>query len=151
MHNYAGNWSGALLAIVLACAGCAPPLTIDEGNSRNAATGFANGDIVLADSMATIPSYQKHKLEMHNLYLKGDWQSLSRLVIEVNYDNELDWFYLGRSAEGLGLNDAARHYYGRALSTVHKCVGVFIGDECDGLSFPRDVMIRVNAMDASRK
>jgi hypothetical protein len=142
--------SGALL-LGLLCSGCAPPIHIDDTNRQQTSEDFVHARIELADSLATTGSFTSNRPKMHSLYLQGDWQGLSRLVIEVNFDNDLDWFYLGRAAEGMQLNDTALYYYARALSTINACYSSVFGDACDGLRFPQDITARVNALHASRK
>jgi hypothetical protein len=39
------------------------------------------------------------------------WRDLAILVMQIGYMNDLTYYYLGRAAEGLGFQDAAKTYY----------------------------------------
>lgn len=134
------------LALALLCVACASEVHVGTDNKDQIATDFANGKINLTGETPTLAQYNESQ-QMHGLYLAKDWKSLSRLVLEGNYDGDLNWFYLGRSAEGLGLNDAAANYYSRALSSPHRCAGP-LGDYCNGFVFPRDILQHLSRLDA---
>jgi hypothetical protein len=128
--------------------GCAPTLQIDDSNRHQTVADFMNGNIELGSAFTSFGAFERSK-QMHGLYAVGDWQGLSRLVIEINSDSNLNWFYLGRSAEELGFPDAAGRYYTRALSTVYTCSRTL--DECDGFIFPQAIYERVNRLNAAAR
>jgi hypothetical protein len=67
------------------------------------------------------------------------WSDLGAKVIEISHGNDLAYYYLGASAEGLGYMDAAATYYRLALTAPIKCDGIF--NNCDGFKFPADVEV----------
>jgi hypothetical protein len=69
-----------------------------------------------------------------------DWHDLAIGVMQVGYQTDLGYFYLGRAAQGLGADQAAIRYYEIAAAISQgsnpglKCKGVF--DTCDGIAMP---------------
>lgn len=59
-------------------------------------------------------------------------------MIKVGYLNDLSYFLLGEAATGLGLHDAARTYYVRAVEAQKAgktCGGDF--NTCEGFDVPK--------------
>lgn len=52
--------------------------------------------------------------EFKKLYDQQDWRLLAQKVMKSNYKLDLAYFYLGKAAQGLGYNDAAKVYLGKA-------------------------------------
>lgn len=154
-----------IASLILMCSGC--PKHIDQANVDNMMKYFADGTIKLGG----VPTfgYGHYREKMKAFYATSDWESLAKAVIEGNNNYDVDWYYLGRSAEGLGLYKAAKIYYTNALlSTVDKCrlVDVIPFTECEGLKFlfqdvsrcqtpyndcegfvfPQDITVRLNAL-----
>lgn len=46
-----------------------------------------------------------------SLHDTAQWETLATVVLQDNFGDNLRWYYLGRAAEGMGLCDAAEHYY----------------------------------------
>jgi len=72
------------------------------------------------------------------MHEKKLWRDLAVTVIKVGYLNDLSYFLLGEAANGLGLRDAARNYYVRAIEAqkVDKtCSGDF--NTCEGFDVPK--------------
>jgi len=78
-----------------------------------------------------------------------DWEELAVTVLQIGYQNDLSYFYLGRAAEGMKGYDAALKYYriSGALATGpssrHRCYSV---ETCDGFRFPQDLGPRIAAV-----
>jgi len=138
----------ALVVVVLT--GCSALKPITSQNIDQVVEEFSTGKVVLRDSLFTLKIYLENRGVMHALYGSGDWMSLAKLVIQVDFANDLNWFYLGRSAEGLGFYKAAKIYYLQAASSNHKCNNPTTGDECAGLHFPSDIVSRLNGLPAGR-
>jgi len=89
--------------------------------------------------------------ELNKRYIVGDWTGLGTLVMQIGFQSDLAYYYLGRSAEGLGAPEAALRYYriSGALATGadrrYKCFGVF--NLCNGLSFPQDLYPRIQVVE----
>jgi hypothetical protein len=137
------------IVILLLLQGCAPLRVISDQNIDQIIDEFSGGKTTLRDSPLTIKNYVDNRAAMHLLYSAEDWKSLAKLVIQVDYDNDLMWFYLARSAEGLGFKDAAKKYYLNSASTIHKCNNTITGNECNGLVFPRDITYRFRMLSKS--
>lgn len=92
-----------------------------KGNAELATPGWTTG---LSEAWAA----GSNKLLTKELHDSGQWESLARVVLNDNYGDDLRWYYLGWAAEGIGLCDAARHYYDismeRNKSFVTRCPGV---------------------------
>ena len=86
--------------------------------------------------------------ELNVRYTTEDWTHLATLVMQIGFQEDLAYFYLGRAAEGLGAPEAAVRYYriAGALATGsesrYKCNGAGL-NLCNGLSFPSDLYPRI--------
>ena len=67
-----------------------------------------------------------------NLYQLGLWPELAQRVLASNFEWDLAYFYLARSAEGLGMAEAAVTYYKLAFASKTKCAS-FAASYCDDL------------------
>jgi hypothetical protein len=83
------------------------------------------------------------------LYESEQWEKLSREILQVNVGNELTYFYLGRAAEGLGLNEIAIRYYLLAKTHPAKCLSLF--NACGGLEFPKVIEERMRIVSVKPK
>ncbi|MGH8559791.1 MAG: hypothetical protein ACRESZ_20530 [Methylococcales bacterium] len=107
---------------------------------------FADGRIELGPITLFHEMYRER---MWTYYNRQEWESLAKAVIQGNTNIDLDWYYLARSAEGLGLDKAAKIYYINALSTIHKChrsSGYSYNDDCHGFNFPEAINARLEAL-----
>ena len=79
-------------------------------------------------------AYERRKGDWKQLHARGLWRDLAVSVLQVGYENDLSYFMLGEAARGLGLNDAARKYYRRALDAgaSYGC-----GEGCEGFDVPK--------------
>jgi hypothetical protein len=60
------------------------------------------------------------------MHEKKSWRELAVSLVRVGYQNDLSYFLLAEAANGLGLKDAAKIYYARALEAQKD------GKTCDG-------------------
>jgi hypothetical protein len=85
-------------------------------------------------------------------YNAQDWAGLAGIVMSVDFQMDITYFYLGRAAEGLGAYSAAMKYYQIAgsLATSNdaavRCEAT--GTLCDGFSFPNDLYARMQQVQA---
>ena len=96
---------------------------------------FRRGDAHLRCGTECALSYFAQKGKWKELHDQGAWRDLAVAVVRVGYGNDLSYYLLGASAQGLGLHDVAKTYYDRALQARkagHSCTGVF--DTCEGLA-----------------
>jgi predicted Zn-dependent protease len=76
--------------------------------------------------------YSRSKGDWKKLHERGAWRDLAVSVMQVGYLSDLAYFMLGEAARGLGLGEAARAYYQRALEAgkEHACASGVLG--CEG-------------------
>jgi hypothetical protein len=83
--------------------------------------------------------------EWKKLHDGQSWEALALSVLKANSGSDLSWFYLGRSAEGLGFRDAARIYYQKSIeASKKKLISACLN--CSGFNFPEDSQDRLIAM-----
>jgi hypothetical protein len=133
------------MGLVLACGGCATKVAnIDNNNVGTLVDQFVDGKAQLDCALACAGSFGANRQAMLAMYKAGDWSRLAKTVMTVGFDQDLSWFYLGRSAEGLGLGDTAVEYYTRALESQYHCDA----NTCDGFLFPDDVLTQASGLGA---
>ncbi|WP_160816595.1 retropepsin-like aspartic protease [Nitrosomonas oligotropha] len=92
---------------------------------------FLNGEIRLDCQLLCGMQFGASLSDMHQLYLQQRWHELSRKIIEIGFNQDIAYYYLGRAAEGLGKTKSAEVYYLLSQSAP-RC----ILNGCNGLSFP---------------
>jgi len=105
---------------------------------------LSNGDIRLTCDTSCSGSWGAKRNEMKSLYENELWKDLASTVAGIGFRSDQTYFYLGRSAEGLGYEDAARTYYKLAKAS-YKCDS-FPFNNCDGLVFPRQIDERLEKL-----
>lgn len=128
-------------SLFLVCSGCPTVVHIDQTNAASIAKSFAAGTIELN---LTLIDHDNYRAKTRELYAAKDWEYLAKAVIEGGSNQDIDWFYLGRSAEELKLYMAAKSYYTKGISAKFKCDKIPTG--CDGFSFPRDINARMKVL-----
>ncbi len=101
-----------------------------EPNTTDLSEDFKSGNFRLKDTFCGF-SFGYNEKKMKDLYEMQEWTSLVKKVMDVNCSSNLMYFYLGRSAEGMGLDSAANIYFKLGKSS-REC----ISDHCGGLNFP---------------
>jgi len=78
------------------------------------------------------------------LYDQENWEILAKELLKISAKEELAYFFIARSMEGMGYFDAAEKYYKIALTIGknYKCDRLF--NVCSGLSFPSDINSRLS-------
>jgi len=74
-------------------------------------------------------------------HARGAWKNLAEKVLEIGFENDLAYYYLGRAAEGLGHYKGAIIYYNLGKGDVQQCDGLF--NNCNDFEFPRDINARL--------
>ncbi|MHB8137996.1 MAG: retropepsin-like aspartic protease family protein [Smithellaceae bacterium] len=109
---------------------------------------FGRGDVRLdCTSISCAGLMGSNRRRMLKLYNSERWSELALIVIKVRFSEDLTYYYLGRSAEGIGKPNAAIIYYKLALQSF-KCNGVI--NNCDGFSFPQDIRVRLSNIAAEK-
>jgi hypothetical protein len=76
------------------------------------------------------------------------WHDLANLIKSLECSQDSAYYFLGRSAEGMGFNDAARKYYNISINNskvgnhLFSCASVFKYN-CWGFKFPQDPEARL--------
>lgn len=138
MGKYKTYLAVFFLVILTACAASGPKI-IGGGTDRNQA--FREGNIILDCHISCASQFGSNLREITILFHRGNWYALSSKVMDIGFANNLAYFYLARSAEGLGYFNAALIYYNNALHTS-ECKGT-IADVCQGFDFPSDINTRI--------
>jgi S1-C subfamily serine protease len=136
-------------------AGCASTVvdTTDQATvARHEA--FKSGNVILPMGTLEAAEWTINRQAAYNLLAASRWRELADLVQRKGISNDLAWYYLGRSAEGLGHADLARSYYQRSVDRTnsgkysHRCQGKVIST-CDGFDFPDVAQARLSSLQAS--
>jgi hypothetical protein len=136
-------------ALLAACSTkmSAPPPEIEA----SLITELRDGHADLTCGAACSGNWTASVAGLNRLYAAGDWRHLASQVMWIGYQNDLGYYYLGRSGEGLGAPRSALIYYRKAGAVTAgpdpqlKC-NAGGHDACNGLSFPRDLYPRIQAV-----
>lgn len=102
---------------------------------------FKNGDIRLTCGLGCSGNNGYNRPKMKKLYNDGDWYTLMLTITNIGFSSDLNYYYLGRSAENFSYFEAAKIYYNLAR-TAFKCNGSI--NNCDGFEFPNNLLNREN-------
>ncbi len=112
-----------------------------------------SGNAVLDCDIACSWAYiHKGHIDLAVLDTAGNWQGLGTRTLQIGYQSDITYFYLGRAAEGMGANEAALRYYRVAGALAvgdnsHRCGGIDV-NLCNGVSLPQDIYPRMAAVQA---
>jgi tetratricopeptide (TPR) repeat protein len=101
-----------------------------------------SGQVRLSCDAACAVSWGVTRHQVKVLHDNELWNHLAIEVSRVGYKVDLAYYYLGRSAEGLGYYNSASIYYNLALANIYECDGII--NTCDGFVFPRDLRKRLD-------
>lgn len=147
--------STAFLSILVTQLPACKATQINENNAGATVDQFMEGR---ANLTVTFPPWPGYRTELRGIWLRQDWKALAKKTIELGWDNDLSWFYLGEAARGLGLRDAAREYYKHSIADTlmepiphndHACAfysPAISDDPCNGLQFPRMSQLRLQQL-----
>ena len=144
--------TASVLGLLAACAtvGPYPRHETDEQALEQVRTGQA----VLDCTQSCASAWRQSRSELLTRYNGNEWRELALLVTQINYRQDLAYFYLGRAAEGLGENAAALVYYrtaeALATGTADEAKCASSSDGCNGLSLLTEVLTRTQIVDATR-
>ena len=137
---------------IISLFGCATTGSYTSSGAKitDVKVALKNGDIrpTCAVSCSGTNGYHHGRRKIY--YDSGLWFDLAVDVVKVGFESDQNYYYLGRSAEGLGYFDAALAYYKLAKTeTVFKCDNLV--NNCDGLVFPKDIDERLMLVEHSSK
>ncbi len=103
---------------------------------------FKRGDTTFDCRFQCSIAYERRKSDWKRLHERALWRDLAVSVIQVGYESDLSYFMLGEAARGLGLKDAARKYYRRALDAGEQ---YGCGEGCEGFDVPKLARARLSS------
>lgn len=106
-------------------------------------SGAASQD---CDGIQCAVGWGRNASALHALYEAQAWEALAERVINTQYDHDLAYFYLGKSAEGLGLPVAAKAYYSRSSSAAVKCTLGML-NTCRDIDVPSETATALRSLD----
>ena len=115
---------------------------------------FRGGNISLPMGTLEAAEWALYRDAAYDHLAAGEWRELADLIQRKGINNDLNWYYLGRAAEGLGEVDLARQYYQHSIEhsnsdkTSHRCQGALIS-LCDGFEFPDVTLARLAQLQVS--
>ena len=112
-------------------------------------SALKSGQARLSCDAACAVSWGATRHQVKTLHDNELWNHLAIEISRVGYKVDLAYYYLGRSAEGLGYYDSAKIYYNLALATICQCDAII--NTCDGFVFPRDLRNRLGHIEALEK
>jgi hypothetical protein len=119
--------------------GCAVQHPLPDATAREALFDrFAAGEVELQCRFDCSYTYEENASYIAQLYNNKMWRELAVLISHIGYRQNLTWYMLGVSADGLGYRDAAARYYEKALLERNQC-GIWEDyrrekrDSCGGL------------------
>lgn len=125
--------------LLFGCSSAGPKNAFNE-DSTNPERDFKQGNIVLDCELMCTGKYGSERAEMLELYHNELWNRLASKIMSIGESSDQSYFYLGRSADGLGYYKAAKVYYTLAMINPYKC-GEFL-DVCDGIDIEKEIKER---------
>lgn len=109
---------------------------------------FKRGEAVLACGDCAF-SFGNRLERLRELRAQRQWEALAKEVLDLDYSQDIAWFYLGEAAAGLGHAPAARRYFEQAASLAGRrethCQGTF-SDLCGGVRLPEAAQAALRAL-----
>jgi hypothetical protein len=144
--------AASLAGFLAACATVAPP-PLQETDDQ-ALQQLRTGQAALDCTQACAGAWRHNRADLTARYNQGDWRDLALLVMQIDYRQDLGYFYLGRAAEGLGETSAALDYYktaeALATGTDEKAKCAASSGDCNGLNLLSEVLTRTQIATAER-
>ena len=119
---------------------------LSSETEANMIANLRDGRADLRCGAACAETWRGNLLKLNDRYVAKDWLHLGILVMQTGYQNDLAYYYLGQSAQGLGSPKAALKFYriSGALASRNdpkfKC-NSGARDFCNGISLPRDLYL----------
>jgi len=113
--------------LILSVVGCAPLQTMTPDFRAQSMTKLQAGLISLDCTVACSLNWVTERERLRALDGAGDWESLALKVVQIGYQKDLAYYYLGRASEGLGYRDAALRYYRESYTLA---TGTMHGPQC---------------------
>jgi ATP/maltotriose-dependent transcriptional regulator MalT len=135
---------GAILAAALGVTACATPLPAaltDPGT-------VTRGEVQLTCQLSCLWGWLSNLPQLKAFDENDNWRELGDAVTQLNFRNDLAYYYLGRAAAGQGAMAAAERYYAAAAALARSSAAT---DRCDGTSENCNGVNVAAAAEAGRK
>ncbi len=145
-HRFAAFFIALMLGGVTAGCGLRK---IDEKNVETLMHDFQNGTLQLTGSTEAGGNTGWFSSDYVNLNNHRKWVELAKLLIEANTADDLSWYLLGASADGLGYEKAAAQYFTNSINApVAFCAPGpnYLDSVCAGLKLPEDTYKRLGEL-----
>jgi hypothetical protein len=106
---------------------------------------FYSGKAVLERGYSRAISNGLHTKDHRALHDREEWAALAYSVLKNGLDGNINWYYLGRAAEGMGYDAVALTYYQKSvqLSQSEGASGKCLGITCSNFIFPGASIVRM--------
>jgi hypothetical protein len=121
-----------VMAALVSCSPANPNISTDRKLAKEVTDNFTKGKIIMTCRFSCLGPSGRYMNTQRKLYDEELWGELAELTIRIGWKDNLQYYYLGRSAEGLGFKKAAKIYYKKALNENNKCAW----GSCTGLDVP---------------
>ena len=132
----------AAIIVGLALSGCSSQVeTLTPAVEASMMTDLQAGRQTLTCTVNCMLTWSTQASGVHGLDLAEKWPDLTYRVMQIGFGNDLAYYYLGQSAQGLGYHRAAIDYYQYSLAlatgtnSLLKCEAGqnSMGDPCQGV------------------
>jgi len=143
----------ASVALVAMLAGCATKVeTVTPEMQATMMSDLQAGKLNLDCGLKCDLTWITQESQVHALDIAERWQDLAVRVMQIGYGNDLAYYYLGQSAQGLGYHQAAIAYYNYAYALSNgtnpllKCEGSGDGGGgCQGVDLIASIPVLIQA------
>jgi hypothetical protein len=132
---------GSLVFLFGCSTGGAKFVSAESSLSSEEIKAIRAGNVKLTCFVSCSGTWGSNRRKLKQMHDLSQWEQLSNAVVNIGYDKDLSYYYLGRSMEELGYSEAAVKYYNLGLLS-NKCGGEIL-NVCDGFVFPRDINNRI--------
>lgn len=138
--------AASLLVIILSSCSSPGPKTPSGKNYASSYDAYLAGDIELECFLSCAGAWGYDIENRKKLYATSNWEALAKSVLKIGKKGDLQYYYLGRAAEGMNKPDLALKYYTLANEVPPNMQCLTLGgynsfggkyDECDHLQFPK--------------
>ncbi len=119
---------------------------LSSETEANMIANLRDGRADLRCGAACAETWRAKLVTLNDRYVAKDWLHLGTLVMQIGYQNDLAYYYLGQSAEGLGSPKAALKFYRIAGALASRTDPQFKCNSgahafCNGIDLPRDLYL----------
>ena len=114
---------------------------VDSSLKKRLINDLVTGNAQLDCAISCLHSWVTALPHLKRLHDGKQWKQLALEVQKIGRDSDLDWYYLGRAAEGLGAVEAALTYYDTSIENSrsgYRCAK----SSCNNMDFPSDSLKR---------